>query len=76
MEPNKYKIIKEIFSLEGDGTNDDLLNCMMAFEELQDKGYIEQFTNDKGEIDYRVTGRRGTMEILLDKDDTTGVDGQ
>lgn len=70
MEPNKYKLMKEIFAMGGDGTPDDMLNCMQAFEDLLDKGFIEQFVNDKGEIDYRPTGRTGTLEILQGKTDS------
>ena len=46
---------------------------MQAFENLQDGGYIEQFVNDKNEIDYRLTGRKGTLEILKDKDYDEGI---
>ena len=66
MEPNKYKLIKKIFEFEGDGTPNDMLNCMQAFEDLLDTGFIEQFVNEKNETDYRITGRSGTLEILQD----------
>ena len=59
--------MKKIFTESGDGSNDDLLNCMQAFEDLLDKGFIEQFVNDSGEIDYRPTGRTGSLDILLGK---------
>ena len=40
---------------------------MQAFEDLLDKGFVEQFVNDNGEIDYRPTGRTGSLDILLGK---------
>lgn len=67
MEKNKYKIIQEIFNEHGDGSSNDMLNLMMAFDILLEKGFIEQFTNINNEIDYRLTGRVGTLELMLDK---------
>lgn len=68
------RIIKEIFAKDGDGSQNDMLNLMMAFEELLDKGFVEQFTNEYGEIDYRATGRKGTESILFDKKDSSDFD--
>lgn len=54
---NKRKILGTLFKELGDGTVKDQLNCMEAFENLLDEGYIEQFVNDKGELDYRISNR-------------------
>lgn len=57
MQDNKRKLLGQLFKALGDGTVKDQLNCMEAFENLLDKGYIEQFINDKNEIDYRINTR-------------------
>ena len=64
MEKNKYKFVKMIV---GDRSNDDMLECLTTFDDLMDKGFIEKFTNEKGQIDYQLTHRTGTLEIIQNK---------
>lgn len=61
---NKMKLIKELFGKFGDGSPNDMLNLLEAFENLLDDGYIESFTNDLGETDYRITNRYDAMALL------------
>ena len=63
MVDNKRILINEIFAEAGDGSPGDLLNCMEAFEQMLDDGYIEEFINDKGETDYRMTTKYDAGQI-------------
>jgi len=67
MDKHKYDVIMDICASENITNNDDILNVMQAFDDLLERGFIEKFTNAWGEIDYRVTGRIGTLDILQNK---------